>query len=325
MASMPQVRYFRSSLREPDYCDNYRELYDMEVELNQGERPFQAYELLSVWRLARDPGYAKWARAIGTRRCQITLFGATPAVNDWGYGRRGAHADLVAATDACLEAGIVPRWQVFQTKRAMPELDELLRLVDTMELHARASVLGDEFVVFMHDPTPTGAARHLERVRITSSDVATIPHPLRESTERHFGAPVSYATEAEWIRSIARDAETRYAPRTPGELWFFVTADWSVYPNYESLEPWWLLGNLRSDGFVRAVRTYLTGDIPAFRAADQLTETDLSLRYGNPTSDLVYMSRADLTALWFERLCREQCLPGALSGAPTRVSETDRP
>ena len=303
--SLPSVRYFRSSLREPDYCENYRELYDIEVELNRGEHPFADYELLSVWRLARDPAYAQWAHSIGTRRCQITLFGATAATNDWGYGRRGAHADAVAATDACIEAGIVPRWQVFQTKRAIPELDDLLGLVDSIDLRARVSALGDEFVLFMHDPTPTGAARDIEPLRITRSDVPAIPESLRDSTARHFGEPIAYTSEAEWIRVIADNDKTQYQPRLPGEVWLYITADWNAYPNLESLEPWWLLGNLLRDGFSGVAATYLRGEVSAFQVIDRLSEYDLSLRYGDANSERVYMSRGDLTALWFEKYCEE--------------------
>lgn len=69
--------------REPDFAPNYRELYELEKELNGGESI--RFELLSIWRLARDKNYAKWARDVGvgsetgigtgTRSCQITFFG----------------------------------------------------------------------------------------------------------------------------------------------------------------------------------------------------------------------------------------------------------
>ena len=59
--------------REPDYGDDYRRLHDLEAELGDGEPP--RYELLSIWRLARDADYASWARSLGPGKCQISFFG----------------------------------------------------------------------------------------------------------------------------------------------------------------------------------------------------------------------------------------------------------
>jgi hypothetical protein len=44
--------------REPDFAPNYRELYELEKELSGGKST--RFELLSIWRLARDESYAKW-------------------------------------------------------------------------------------------------------------------------------------------------------------------------------------------------------------------------------------------------------------------------
>lgn len=49
---------FFSWWREPDYHDDYRELWELEQELSSPERVIR-FELLSIWRLARDAGYAR--------------------------------------------------------------------------------------------------------------------------------------------------------------------------------------------------------------------------------------------------------------------------
>jgi hypothetical protein len=58
--------------REPDYSDNYRQLFELEAELSDTEP--KRYELLSIWRLANDPTYAEWAKSVGPSTCQISFF-----------------------------------------------------------------------------------------------------------------------------------------------------------------------------------------------------------------------------------------------------------
>ena len=49
--------------REPDFSDDYKELYDLSAALSR--RAPRRYELLSIWRLARDESYAPWAKSVG--------------------------------------------------------------------------------------------------------------------------------------------------------------------------------------------------------------------------------------------------------------------
>ncbi len=97
-----------SWVREPDYSDDYERLAALEAELSDG--PAVRYELLSIWRLARDPKYAARAKRFGPDTCQVTFFGLEPT-QDWFYRRRGAFQDCVTATQRLLEAGMKPRWQ----------------------------------------------------------------------------------------------------------------------------------------------------------------------------------------------------------------------
>ena len=60
--------------REPDFAPNYRGLWELEKELSDKGAAVR-FELLSIWRLARDESYAPWARDIGTEACQISFFG----------------------------------------------------------------------------------------------------------------------------------------------------------------------------------------------------------------------------------------------------------
>ena len=51
--------------REPDFAPNYRRLWELEQELSD-EGEARRFELLSIWRLARDKSYAAWAREIAS-------------------------------------------------------------------------------------------------------------------------------------------------------------------------------------------------------------------------------------------------------------------
>ena len=60
-------------IREPDFPNDYKRLYELECELSDiaPERP--SHELLSVWRAAHDPEYPHWVYDIGIRVGQILL------------------------------------------------------------------------------------------------------------------------------------------------------------------------------------------------------------------------------------------------------------
>ena len=138
---------FWSWWREPDYRDDYRELWRHEQELSSPGRA-QRFELLSIWRLARDECYAKWAAMLEPKVCQISFFGME-AITDWGMRRKGAFTDNLIATERLLEAGIAPRWQLFLTKRGMGDLEQFLRLIYNLNLHKRCEAIGQKFEVFI--------------------------------------------------------------------------------------------------------------------------------------------------------------------------------
>ena len=135
---------FFSWWREPDFRDDYRELWALEQELSSPGRA-QRFELLSIWRLARDESYAKWAETLEPKVCQISFFGMEETT-DWGI-RKKAFADNLLATERLLEAGIAPRWQLFLTKRGLGDLDEFLRLIYRLDLHKRCEAVGQKFEV----------------------------------------------------------------------------------------------------------------------------------------------------------------------------------
>ena len=80
--------------REPDYGDDYREMWELCGRLSDA-RP-EHFELVSFWRLARDPDYGTWLASLGVRRAQLTLFGGR-ARTDQYTGRANAFAEILQA------------------------------------------------------------------------------------------------------------------------------------------------------------------------------------------------------------------------------------
>jgi hypothetical protein len=65
--------------REPDFRDDYKELWGLEGKLSDNKMPH--YELMSFWRISRDASYADWLYSQGVRVCQLTLFGTEETTN----------------------------------------------------------------------------------------------------------------------------------------------------------------------------------------------------------------------------------------------------
>ncbi|MDR2650308.1 MAG: hypothetical protein LBB94_11425 [Clostridiales bacterium] len=188
---------FFSWWREPDFRDDYRELWKLEQILSSPGRT-QRFELLSIWRLARDESYMKWTAALLPKVCQITFFGMEDNT-DWGIRRKGAFRDSLLASERLIEAGISPRWQLFITKRCLRELSDFLRLIYELELHKRCEAIGGKFEVFFGVMSPEGNGYDLVDILIDEDDISLIPRGLidinRDSIER-LGQPEYALLEA---------------------------------------------------------------------------------------------------------------------------------
>lgn len=163
---------FFSWWREPDFRDNYRELWQIEQELSSPGRA-QRFELLSIWRLARDESYAKWAATLEPKVCQIT-FGGIGETHDWFIQRKGAWNEWLLATERLIEAGISPRWQITITKRCLHETSEFVRLIKELKLQERCEAIGGKFEVFIGNGDPEGNCFEIEDLRIEEKDLPLI-------------------------------------------------------------------------------------------------------------------------------------------------------
>ncbi len=297
----------QSWFREPDFSDDYRHLYELIEELSDGKP--ERYELLSVWRLARDKEYASWAKSVGPDTCQISFFGMEET-NDWFHRRKGAFRDALTATERLLDVGMKPRWQIFLTKKLLPEIDELLRLIDRLRLRERVQDLGSEFQLFKHMPGPFHEGRKIEYLCPTVEEVTSLPEAILEPSRKHLGRDTLWQTESELYASILKDDRIR--PRDervlaePSPFWFFVTNNWDVFSNVGTLEPWWRLGNLKVDSVETIVRRFEQDDILGLEILLNYPRNKLAGEYGDPRGLKIYSGKDDLLSLYLAKHCEEQ-------------------
>ena len=275
---------------EPDFSADYRHLHELENELGDLPSLRAEMELLSVWRLARDPDYAPWAHSIGVRVCQISFFGLEGAT-DWACRRRGAFRDALAATERLLAAGIRPRWQWFFTTRLPPDIPGLLALTEDLRLRERCEAAGGPFALFLNCPAPDGEGVHLEGLRPTMEDAARLPGPLREQSERHLGSALGEA-EGALIERLLHDQR----PIAPTEadvfsrpLWLLICGNEDVYANVGEMTPPWRLGNLREEGAGRIIAALEEDRPPGLQALRTVPVAQLAAQFGDRSSRRLYV------------------------------------
>lgn len=273
---------FCSWWREPDYRQDYRELWELEQQLSTpGEA--QRFELLSTWRLARDPAYAQWAATLAPKDCQITFFGMEENT-DWCMRRKGGFQDQLLATERLIEAGISPRWQLFPTKRCLDELEDFLRLMDRLDLHRRCHAMGGRFEFFLNGMSPEGNGYALEDIRLEEGDLSRIPQGMADlcpGGRMDLGQP-EYAL-LEGMRGRQEPANL-----SANVHCLFVDAEGDVYPNIAEPTAWWRLGNLFADGVDAVLSAYRDGMPPGMRANRAIPLRELAAKYGDPKSRKLY-------------------------------------
>ena len=285
---------FFSWWREPDFRDDYRELWQLEKELSSPGQA-QRFELLSVWRLAHDKNYAKWAATLPPKACQISFFGMEENTN-WGTRRKGAFHDCILATQRLLDVGIAPRWQLFITKRCIGELNEFTRLISDLDLHKRCEVIGQKFEVFIGGISPEGNGYSLEDIRITEDDAEIIPHELiaicRDGLDS-LGQPESLLLES----LLNDDMPPNVSANFPCVA---VNADFDVYPNIAEPTGWWKLGNIKADGADEIIKAYRDSTAPGMVANREVPIREMAQRYGNKSSNKLY-HKSDLICRWLHQ------------------------
>ena len=284
---------------EPDYRDDYRLLWDLGGKLGDVNRDRGHGGLLSIWRIPRDDTYLTWVKEKGVRRCQITLFGADKT-HDRFMGRRGAFNECIEVMRRLVEANIAVQWLLIFTKAIIPDPGELFCLAEELRLPEEYNrLLGHNWRPALTDVSPMGRGWHLEHLRPSSSDLEHLPAALVESDRIELWVK---DTEAECTRMfLDGKLEQEGAPET---LWLHIDSSFNVFPQFGRLEPWYCLGNLRSDGAAQVIENYVLDRTPGQHARFAIGPQVLAERYGNPRSELLYRPRC-LFDRWITRHCME--------------------
>lgn len=289
--------------REPDYTDDYRRRWALCNELSDGERDH--FELISTWRIARDPSYAPWLASLGIKAAQLTLFGGQETTDRY-TGRRGAYDDILHAINTLLAHGIAPRIQIFVNKDNVDELPLIDRLISDMDLIHRCAAIGQTFVCFMHQGSCDGENEKLYPIRPTPDDLRNLPPRLVDMSLQFWQAEniqqVFGQTEEALFAELAHSTDTENLAENEPVL--YIDKDFNVYPNFGAMEPSWCLGNLKAAGAAAILRNFSENRTPAQHTRLTTPVCEMVKALGDPHSQRLF-ARDDYIQYLLNRYCRK--------------------
>lgn len=265
-----------SWLREPDYCENFRERWLADNELSTGYKP-QRFELASFYKIVREPEYVKFLKEVGTKKVQLTLFGLEE-ITDKYVGRKGAFREILKATEILIANDISPRWQLFINEENKDEIAKLLELIKELRFKERCS----DFTFFIHEGSCNGENAKLYDLRIKKESVSEslIPYYLNFNSKQK---------EQDLVEQFKNKTQEHYVPSNDnGDIVIYVSNMWNVFFNFTNMSAEWVIGNLMHDDIAEICRRIKEEDIPALHAAKQITLSELAIRYGNPDSTRLF-------------------------------------
>lgn len=285
---------FYSWAREPDYCENYVERWQRDIQISVNAKP-QRFELASFWRLVRDDNYVRFLKSVGVNTVQLTFFG-TEEITDWYVGRKGAYQELLRATEMLIDNQIAPRWQVFINAENATDIIELLAYSKELKLSERCKAFDGDFSFFIHSGSCDGENRKLYPLRINKEDIPVelIPHYINFSETK---------TEAEMCEILAYD-NNPFAYHNENEITLNIANNFDVYFNFTHMRPEWKIGNILTDDSSELVRRIINEDIPALTLARNTPVCALVKCFGNPQSHKIFDCVDDYKAYLLNKMIK---------------------
>jgi MoaA/NifB/PqqE/SkfB family radical SAM enzyme len=274
--------------KEPDFLDNYKELYEIENELSDNKE-IPHFELLSYWRAVRDNKYIPWLKELGVNACQLTLWGGKKST-DFYIGRKGAYDEILQTINLLLDNKIVPRIQIFINKNNLKELKNIENIIVSLNIKNRCKEIGKVFSVFVHQGSCDGENRKNYDIWITPEDINEIPDMICCNTLKHFKKDkiidVFGYTESILFEKLAEAKNTlNYVSNNPI---FFVDKDFNVYPNISNISYYWALGNLKQDGIKKIIDNYVNNKSVAQNISTTIPISELVRLIGNYKSQKLF-------------------------------------
>ena len=271
------ITYY-SWLREPDYCDNYRQRWIRDNEISVQEKPMR-FELASFYRLVRDEEYVKFLKELGVKKVQLTFFGLE-AMTDYYVGRKHAFKELLLATEILLANGIAPRWQAFIYEDNKHELVKLLDVINELNLHQRCAAFGEKFEFFVHAGSCDGENAKLYPIRIHKENIPEQLIPYYWGYDR-------ILAEAECVKLLSENHE-KIVFESSDDIVLNISNNMDVYYNYTHMTKPWIIGNILKDDAKELVRKIIEGDTYALNAVGNVSCSELVMRYGDAKSTKVF-------------------------------------
>lgn len=273
----PNISFY-SWMREPDFCNDYKERWLKDNKLSIGMTP-ERFELASFWRLVRDSEYVRFLKKVGVKTVQLTFFGLENLTDKY-VGRTGAFQELLQATEILLRNEIAPRWQTFLYEENKDELVELLKLSEQLKLKERCQTFGAEFKFFVHTGGCDGENRKQYDIWIEKEHIPEmlIPYYLDYET---------LLTEKECCGLLKEDM-THNIPHNEDTIVLYVSNNYDIFFNFTNMSKEWKIGNLKTDNQKELIRRIIEEDIPALNLARQITMKELVATYGNTQSNRAF-------------------------------------
>lgn len=271
------IAYY-SWLREPDYCDDYRQRWERDKQISVGIQP-ERFELASFWRIVRDPQYVKFLKEVGVKKVQLTFFGMEEMTDKY-TGRKGAFKELLEATEILLENEIAPRWQAFINEENKNDILKLLQLADVMKLKEKCYEFGSDFKFFVHSGSCDGENRKLYGIRINKKNIPSelLPYYLDYS---------NVLSEQECCNLLKNDSSC-FVCHNSDQIVLNISNTYDIYFNFTHMTDVWKIGNLKSDAPDEIVRRIISEDIPALNLAKNISVGELTQKYGDFQSQKVF-------------------------------------
>ena len=268
----PRNFTFYSWMREPDYADNYKEIWELDNKLSVDNLP-KRFELASFYRIVRDKEYVPWLSKLGVKVVQLTLFGLERLTNLY-IGRKGAFNEIITATKILINNNITPRWQVFINQENKEEIIELIELSKTFD---------QEFELFIHEGSCDGENELLYPIRITRNDISDTIKPYYLNYDALYEEKTLY-------EKLSYDNST--SSLITSDVVFYVTNDFSVYPNLSNIAPWWKIGNIKENTVDEIIANYLNHVPTAMKIRSTIPLGEIVQSVGNKASEKLF-SKAD--------------------------------
>lgn len=268
--------------KEPDFLNNYQELYEIEKKLSD-EDIYEKFELASIYRLNRDPNYAKWLKQINVKKVQVTFFGLESNTN-YFTNRPNAFKELLNAIEILIENQIVPKIQLFINKKNINELNKFMNLIEKLKIKERVEEFG-EFIMFAHLGTPTGENLKNICYRITEKDLKQIPEKLYKMSETYLNTKTPFGISEhilyeKYIKS-EQYIDLKSELKKANYLGLYINYKFDCYPTILSTAPYLKLGNLKQDSAATIIENYLQDKAYIFQVSKNIKIKDLVKEFGN--------------------------------------------